>query len=416
MLDLDILHASILMEMNAVEAAKEIYTYGRHAVVEGADGPETLSFYHLASTAERTVVPQFDSFTRYYDSDKYADVFIRQAFNPDEIFGASPQQRREIVVKTMQFIIVYMTSLQFMHEAIADCQSTDKLRLEEAEESWDRAAALLIGSLEGAESGGSGSGLLFHALANERCAQFNTCIDAGKADVNERLISLLYTGRGAITGRSCGALRKSVMEIEPLLLVPLIQSTLHYALANGKLSKGTQNPGFAAGYVFSRSLLPLVDDVNRDAAAKIDRNMNFQFDEAPVKNGASEVFAEFSKVYGPMGVDCELVGTGDSFDACKGAAKPGGPKDTYVGLIVGLVVGILAVIGIVWILFFAKKNRKMKKELESRPIFVTPTKGELNHDADFLNGVHDAVLARDIEETMDTPESAMTNSTEGSFT
>lgn len=385
LLDLDILHANILMQMGAYGAVEDLYSHGKHALVEDEGGLQTLSLYQMATTSQRSVVPQFDSFNRYYESDKYADDIIRKALNEnDEKFGpASAEQRREIVVKTMQYLVVYMAALQEMYQSIADCNSPDAGKILDAEEAWDRGAAFLIGSLEGTEDGGNVEGMSFYRLALKRCEQFGTCTPEGRPSWNDEFSSLLYTGRASVQGRACGELRKTVREIETLLIVPLIQGTLRYALHNEKLGEKSPDKGIGEGFAFSRSVLPLVDDSNRDSASEIAINMDFQFDTVPVHQGARTVFGAFARAYGKMNVNCEDVGKTEGHDACSGATSPGA-RDTNVGMIVGILVGVVALLAIIALVVYDR--RKKKRANEPEPSFIRSSTGEMNHTSDRMTG------------------------------
>ena len=373
------------MQMGAIGAAEDLYINGKHADVTDENGFQTLSLYQLATSSQRSVVPQFDSFKRYYDDDdKYADTIIRAAFVKED---ASAEQRQEMVVKGMQYLVLYMATAQEMYQAVAYCSSTNPAEILDAEEAWDRAAAYLIGSLEGSKEEGSLEGLSFYALARERCEQFGTCTKNGTASWNDELNTLLYTGRGAVTARACGEVRRATTEIETLMLVPLIQSTLHYANANAQLKKGAEEGDLGAGFIFSRAVLPLVEDSDRESADTINVNMDFQFTHKPVQDGAAAVWNAFARAYGRMGVECELVGNTSSFDACTGATSPEeeSQKSDNVGMIVGIVVGILAVLGIIVFVYYYDKKKKKKYLDENRPKFVAP-KGELNHTPDQMEG------------------------------
>jgi hypothetical protein len=383
LIDLDIFLSNILMKMGAYGAVEDLYTNGKHAVVEGENGSQTLSLYKLATTSQRSVVPQFDSFKRFYEDELYADTIIRDGLaNKD----ASTEQRREMVVKGMQYLVLYMAAAQEMYLSVADCSSPDAAKILDAEEAWDRAAAYLIGSMEGPEDGGSVEGQSFYSLARKRCEEFGTCSATGKASWNDQLNSALYTGRGAVESRACGELRKTTTEIETLMLIPLIQSTLRYANANAKLDKGTTDKGLAEGFVFSRAVLPLVEDANTDSAKTIDENMDFQLEKKPVHEGPASVWNAFAAAYGRMGVECELVGETESFDACTSATSPSDVQgNDNLAMILGIILGILAALAICVFLYYFDKKKKQQMLAENRPSFVPP-KGELNHTPDQLTG------------------------------
>jgi hypothetical protein len=171
------------------------------------------------------------------------------------------------------------------------------------------------------------------------------------------------------------------------MLIPLIQSTLRYANANVKLDKGTADKGLAEGFVFSRAVLPLVEDANRDSAETINENMDFQFQKKPVHEGPAAVWNAFAKAFGHMGIECELVGATESFDSCMGATSPSdvnGNNDN-LAMILGIVLGILGALAIGVFLFYFDKKKKKQMMAENRPSFLPP-KGELNHTPDQLMG------------------------------
>ena len=251
---------------------------------------------------------------------------------------ASPEQRTEIVVKTAQYMIVYMAALEAMYEAIDDCKSNDSQRKANAANQWDKAAALLIGSLEGTESGGTKTGLMMYSLANKRCKQFNRCESDGTAQLNNELVELLYSGRGETMGGNCDALTKTTREIEALLQVPLIQGTLRYAVANEKLMFFDKSKDLAEGYIFSHAILPYVAEVDGQSAQVIKRNMDFQFDTEPVIDGTRKVFSAFATAIPKMGVDCEEVGSVDGIGGVCGTSASSQSRRTTLSLLASIVV------------------------------------------------------------------------------
>jgi len=327
-LDLDIQSISIFMKERAYDAVKDYYSLGRHASYKTRLGDEVFSLKDLATTSSRQIVPSFEFFRNYFEAEvdevanaaEYADHIISAALDTSTWPLASPEQRTEIVVKTSQYMIVYMAALEAMYEAIDDCESNDSQRNENAANEWDKAAAFLIGSLEETESGGTKRGLMMYSLANKRCEQFNRCERDGTAQLNGQLIELLYSGRGETMGRNCDALKKTTREIEAILQVPLIQGTLRYAIANERLMFFDKSKDLAEGYVFSHSVLPYVSEVDGEAAQTIKRNMDFQFDTEPVVDGTRKVFDAFASAIPRMGVDCEDVGSVDGFGGVCGTS------------------------------------------------------------------------------------------------
>jgi hypothetical protein len=239
----------------------------------------------------------------------------------------------------------------------------------------------LVGSLEGTESNGSAEGYLFYSLAQEHCEAFGTCEDdTATVEVNQRLIDLLYSGRGAFLGNSCNSLRKVADELSTLLLVPAIQGALitSIRLSNNVVAKSPLRR--AEAYVYSRALLPYVDDINRDAASVIDKNLG---DRAPAseKQIAAEVFSAFANVYIGMGVDCELIGETDGFDPCAGVvygSSSSGSATTWI--ITGVAIGAFLAGG--W--FYRGRLQGKKRLAENNPKFVVSAGEFNNHSMNLL--------------------------------
>lgn len=394
LVDLDILECSILLTQQAFTACEDIYMLGKHAVVNGDNGEETLSLSYLATTSERTVVPQYELFVQYFGSDsKYADTLVKRALSND-FPGASVAQRKEMAVKSMQYLVLYMSILQFMYEALVDCNSGDALKIVTASQSWDRAAAILIGSVEGTNDGGTGDGQSFYALEKSSCVHSGTCGNSNASDVNVQIISLLYTGHGEVQAGSCNALKRTVDKIEPLLLVPLLQSVLFYALENEKLPAGSPDGKLANGYIFSLSVLPLVDDSNRASGGIIETNLGFQLDSKPVPDGAIAVFNAFATIYATVGVDCKMIGDVNGVSACNGSSETNsGGGNSRSGLIVGVTVGVIALFAIGAFIFIKRPFHRSSKS-DDVPIFIQNNNGELNHNDDLLTGnFNDASVA-----------------------
>lgn len=360
------------MQMKAYDAVADLYSYGKHV-----KGPNrgSLSLFQIATTSQRTIVPSYDAFVRYYTNDGYADQIIRSALDPSQT-SLTEEQRRLVVVKASQVLIMYFGALQNAYEAVSDCSSSAQLRATGNTETWDRVAAKLIGHLEGTKTNGTVEGYMYYDLGQEHCLEFGTCEnDITGVEVNDQLISLLYTGRGAVLDNSCQALRKAADEISSLLLIPIIQGALSSALG---LSNGENERLRAVGYVYSRALIPLVR--NRDAANKLEEYLG----PTPPQNTrrtAAEVYGALATAYPDMGVDCSMVGVAEGNDPCSGVVYDTGVSDT-VWIVVGVLGGLL-VAGCGG--YFCMRSRRKASTLpENNPKFITSENGELNHSMDLL--------------------------------
>lgn len=382
-LDLDILELDILMQMQAYGAAQDLYSFGKHTM-SGLDGDSTeLSLESLATDGSRGIVPQLGHIRDYYGGDDhYADTIIRYAFSP--VNHLENEGRRLVVVGTVQFMIIYMAILQSMWTALGQCRNGDS----RAAESWDKAAAWIIGSLEGPTESGSSEGRLFWALGKDNCEEFNTCSQAvpGSAAINDKIVLRLYTGLGAILANNCDEVATKVDELASLLTVPLIQGGLSVAdrLRNSRAERKKQL--LAEGYAYSQAIAPLVNSFDRDAAQTISDSFDVVTNIALPK-GMSSLVAAYRNSLSGLGVNCLDVGITSTIDICKGTVSP------PVGLIVGLVI-LFLVLAIAGFFLWKRYHRRSKNEQDD-PVFVK-AKGELNHTLDF------AVQPSDSEDVQDT--------------
>ena len=309
-IDLDIRYMEVLMLMKAFDAARDVYTYGKHALVRLNNREETLSLRSLAISTGREKVPSFKLFERYYSRSglNYADSLINDIFTrPPGV--SSNEQKTALVINALQYEVLFMAALQSMYEAIEGCKSSNKNRLLSAVNEWDKAAAFLIGSMEGYQAEGSHDGYLLHNLARRMCQHFNTCDEYGNAIVNEEIESLLYAGSFSLKSQSCGVLKDFVTKIEGHLLVPLFQASLYASERNSKLTVATTDPMLASGYIYSRSILPYIDDVDSASAALVNKNLAFQFVTKPVMDGVAEVYDAFRQALAKMPfTGCKEIG------------------------------------------------------------------------------------------------------------
>lgn len=357
------------MQMNAVEAADDLYSYGKH--VRGQNGGN-LSLGQLATTSQRSTVPSYDAFVQHYGAESWADDIVRNAMNPEK--GSwTDEQRRIVVVKSSQVLVTYFGAMQNAYEAVSSCSTTQQLRSSATTESWDRAAAMIIGHLEGTKTNGSIEGYMLYDLSQQYCLEFGTCQDDdSKVDTNEELVSLLYTGRGAALESSCRALRKAADEISSLLMVPIIQGALSSSMA---LAKGEDPLLRAQAFVYSRALLPLVQ--SRGAARAIENYLGYPGPQS-TKSTATEIYGALATAYPDMAVDCEKIGNPPGFDPCSGV-RYGASRNVVIS--VSVLVGLLVLGCCLW--FCVRSNQKTAKLPENNPKFV-PSSGELNHSMDLL--------------------------------
>jgi hypothetical protein len=326
----------ILMQMQAYGAAEEIYLYGKHA--------NSTSLAELASSSGRELIPQFDLFVSYFNSETYAHDLVHGALVGSDV---TEPQRRLFVLRFSQTLILEHAAYEAIFQSISSCEAG-----KESEEStdlfgsWDKAAGLLLGSIERSTMRDSDNLYTPYDLAQGHCLEFGTCSSKDQAEANERLIELLYAGRGALNSGSCDGLRKIGEDIVNLLLIPRIQATLSSSL---KLSHSSRTSDDATeAYIYSRSLLPLIEDADVSVATSIENTIALggKFHK---KTGRS-IFASFAMIYNDLDVDCVQVGQTKEFNACDVSYVA--EKESSLPLILGSVCLALAICIVIAVIIY----------------------------------------------------------------
>ena len=239
-----------------------------------------------------------------------------------------------------------MYVIREMEDALDDCIKGDKERNDDVVHAWDEAVAFYVGSLEGND--GSGSGALLYALADKRCANFNTCGEAGNmasgiSAINIKIRRAFEAGKNDILNGQCDQARVRKVEIEQLMAVPMIQGTLRYSFFRDyELGAGSDRDKIdAEGAVFAAAVLPLVYACDGPDAKLIYDNMRAGIYDSDFP----KVKAAFEANYACMGVTCADVGGLYSVDIANYfdlAAPCSGDSSSNTGAIVGGVLGGLA--------------------------------------------------------------------------
>ncbi|GAX12483.1 hypothetical protein FisN_24Hh058 [Fistulifera solaris] len=369
-IDLDILEMGIMMEMEAYEAAEDLYFYGKH-VSSASDGGQTaLSLQSLATLSDRSKAPELEAFKVYFGGDeKYADSIIASLFSSDSKYDKT--ERRVIATGVSQYLVMYAAILDSMYESIEKCESSETSDVDAAIHSWDKAAAYITGHLEGYDEDGSSEGLFLWGLASQSCEEFGTCSTEtpGSAIVNDKISTILYSGRGAILGGNCAELRKARSQLIPLLQTPLIQASLSSLTKLNTRNGASDSLLHAEAHVRSLAILPSIAEKDRASADIISKNMGI--DNTALVDGVPVVASAFAASISKLGIDCNNVGQSKTIDACTGDVK-GMSTGAIIGIVLALIVPIIAG----WFII-RRRGRKTSEELTA---FVPP-KGEFNHDS-----------------------------------
>ena len=376
-LDLDISVIDVLMAQGAYEAAKNVYVFGKHLSAAGTTSTSAApSLQGLARSTGRATAPDFNTFVQYYSgSNDYADSMVTRGFDAADL---PIYQRRAMVVLGSQYLIMYMAIQEQLHESVAKCKAGGT-NTAAAQVLWNKAGAYIIGSMEGTvnQPYPEREGTFLWGVSKRNCEAWGRCRDVSRGGtvVNERIRSLLYTGRGAVSANSCEALEKAANEMSSYLRAILIQAALSDLEAmNGEAEGDAKNLHHARAYVGAQSVLPLINEKNREDAGLISRNLDFE--GTPLEDGFTSVAKAFTNSLEPLGIDCILVGNSGAVDFCTGEVSSGSLNTL---MIVGVAVGImLGAIVAVFVWKWRSKRKSGNAKNSDEPFFVRNTKGVLD--------------------------------------
>ena len=331
MIDRDILQIRILARTHALDAAMDYYKYGMNVKLTGSGEGELLSLQSLATAESRSVAAeQFVLFTNYFGSNDYADKKISDVLTSVSPYDrASDAQRAELVAGYLTNMVMYMAVLQTLNEAANACDDTGadaalSLTL------LDRAAAYYVGSIEEDLEDGLDGGQLLFAASKALCGNFSKCMNAGISEANNQILNAFDDMSDNLLVGACDEVITTLTTIiEPFLVVPLIQGTLHYAAVNAKLPQGSNEASLGTADAFAFSIVPFVNDVDATLGASLMTNLQFQPDKSPVSDGAESVFEIFRTALPALpslSLTCSQIGQYPVYGSvCSG----GSPTPTY---------------------------------------------------------------------------------------
>ena len=307
------------MKEDASDAAISYYEYGHLSALRSSSYTSLRTLAKDPSWKNNPLSTKFQSY--HGDDPNFADTMIMDALRAFAPFHTiSSDQLADVVVRSLQTLVLLPAGVGYMYKAFLDdnCAFTY----------WDKGAAYLIGSVEGSQWGGDegDNGVSSFGLAKELCAEFSVCTISGNAETNDRLIQYFKDGEDLISGGTCADLDRYInVKVFPTLLIPLIQGSIAFALADNPKARGS-------AHVLALAVLPIVHEVDATSANAIKQNS--RLDAA----GSSTVLINaFSNVLGGMGVNCFSVGAQSGteiseFGLCKDTYDPGQSTDLSDGL------------------------------------------------------------------------------------
>jgi hypothetical protein len=327
-IDLDIHQLRILTTLESWSFAKSLYLYGSNVPGrrESENDPfHLISLSQLAISSERRDAdPVYNQFVSYFNDQDYADTTITAALDGTGKWGIrTTKERAELIALTSSFEVVYMDIIRNLNNAVAACNVADPsagFSFTGGDE-LDQAAAMIIGSMEGTNFGGSSDlddGQLLWNLANTRAFQFQTMNNMDYAVVNSELVDLLYAAKGELDAVVCPSLERTVLKIQQLMTVAVMQSVIRSAIAADGILSTSSDLSLVGGEVFARSVLPIINAHDPSTAELISENMIIKVGVNPVRDG-KEVVADgfgFSITQG-IKLSCSYLGATSTVDPCR---------------------------------------------------------------------------------------------------
>ena len=308
--------------------AKNIYLSGKNSVEQTSDTDDDFLFdvqlrslHSLAKSQSRIGTLFYDEILNYNNDDPYyADALIKDIFNNESHNGESKDVKAAIIYNVIVTQILYVNILSKMKDAVSTCQPIDQLsnRNNRAGRAWDEVAAYIIGSLEGSTRGGADDfteGVSLWSLGNRRGIEFNRQNMDGYAISNAAVQNLLLSGKGQIRHFNCDHLERTSTNIAHMLLIPMIQTMVKYAISNQLIAWNSGEVEVYEGEIYARFLIPIYNKFSKTSAATLQKNMIRNFNSL-VGDGPQAVADAFLDIADDIGIQCEFVGRSFEVDAC----------------------------------------------------------------------------------------------------
>lgn len=258
----------------------------------------------------------------------YADLLITEIFenNSASHNGESREVKSAIIHNVILTQIMYVYILGEMKDAVNHCHNVvkDKDSMNPARlnslstKEWDQVAAYIIGSLEGYRTGGSphfSDGMFLWSLGNKRSVEFDRRNEDDYAKVNYALLNYLLSGKGQIQHMNCHFMDRTSTLIANMLLIPMVQSVVKYAISNQYRDWKSADVEIYEGEYYARFLYPIYLEFNKDSAETLQKNMMRNMGSL-VQDGPQTVADAYLAVAEKTGIQCEYIGKSFEVDSC----------------------------------------------------------------------------------------------------
>ena len=298
---------------------------------ESYDTVEYRSLHSMATSSLRRETMFNEEMEAYNNDDPfYADGLIKDILNGYEYTSETRYVRASVIYNTVMTHVLYPYILGEMNDAIFKCvdgsvdkfMTGDRRSNTESNQAWDQVAAFLIGSLEGSRTGGSedfSDGVFLWSLANKRGIEFSRLNSDGYAIVNEQLQSYLVSGKGRIQHSSCDDLSRMATNIAYMLLIPMVQTMIKYAITNQFIDwkSGDIDVEVFQGEIYAKFMIPIYQKFKEiESALAIQKNMIRNIG-ALVADGPQVVADTFLPLADDIGIQCEYIGKSFEVNGCQ---------------------------------------------------------------------------------------------------
>ena len=336
-----------MTSLGSFNFAKDLYSYGRNSPVQRDSENDPYELHSIGkfatASSRRNADPWYSSFVEYYNDPNYADTTIRNTLDGTGKWGPkSTAQRSAVIAEMSSFHVLFLHLIAQINDAVNSCNGVDVDADDEYDltHPWDEVAALVIGSLEGGKEGGSSDtqdGQLIWGLANQRAFEFQTLSKEGYANVNSDVEDHLFAGKGELDALDCANLERTATRIKNGVLVPLMQSTLRYAIENEQLDSSSPSANLALGEVYALAIIPIIQTFDPASADILQENMVVESGIEVVREGSQVVANALGTAAIANGMGCELIGYTSQADPCRNYGRSSASTLRPVLSLIGIV-------------------------------------------------------------------------------
>ncbi len=294
----------ILLKEGNVKAAFDLYKFGKNANAvsdEIRSENKATSLQMMARNKGNKDTSNdkkrlYKMYEKYFNGEKFADSLVSDQFQ----YGAYPEQTIPIMIET---IVTPQYAMRSFFAAFDACETNETV----AEALWDQGAAVLAGSIEGENALGNKehNGLSWLALGYEFCHIFH-CGDGDFENPKYRrhMMNNVKFGRDYLRAGRCSALHNNVIEMESLLITPILQGLLFHTFM---LSTAESEERRARVFAYGMAAIPFIRIASKEDATIIEQSL-FNKDSEFTENHAKLVWTFITLSLSSLGVDCDNIG------------------------------------------------------------------------------------------------------------